>query len=154
MKQLTVNSYLSAMSVNALNQQNMQFDMNCKAFFNWQDPSQVPRIQFKLTINLELARLATVVSTLQDSIRLTENYWYLLQGWTILIWIYQQSFSIGWAQLRLPIQSQNISESIKIWAINYGFQVKVSPWNQTELSIFKWNFLQVIHFRYSIYDGK
>ena len=147
MKQLTVNSYLSAMSVNALNQQNMQFDMNCKAFFNWQDPSQVPRIQFKLTINLELARLATVVSTLQDSIRLTENYWYLLQGWTIRIWIYRQSFSIG-------IFRQNISESIKIWAINYGFQVKVSSWNQTELSIFKWIFLQVIHFRYSIYDGK
>ena len=42
-KQLTVSAKISAMSVNALNQQNMQFDMNCIAMFNWQDPRRVSK---------------------------------------------------------------------------------------------------------------
>ena len=45
-KQVNVSAYLSAMSVNALNQQNMQYDMNCAAFFMWQDPSQVSKNPF------------------------------------------------------------------------------------------------------------
>ena len=73
------------MSLNNLNQQNMQYDMNCLAIVQWQDPSLVFRTsesEVKCYILKSIQYYSPVWFIL---------YEYLTKGWIFLIWTYPQT---------------------------------------------------------------